>query len=75
VTRVGVEDARVPQVAVVQASPVLVSTVKLAVRMSPDTSFATRMLNVIGVVVPAKIGKGSTVEMVNGPGVTVKVKI
>jgi hypothetical protein len=56
----------------------LASTVNLAVKTSAATSFATKIVNVIGaigVVVLAKIGKGSTVEMVNGPVPTVRVKL
>jgi hypothetical protein len=47
--------------------------INVAASTSPSTSFCTVMLIVIGVVVPAKIGKGSAVKMVTGPVVTLNV--
>ena len=54
-----------------QAAPVLESTVKLAVRVSPGASFITVIVIVAGVG-PAKIGKGTDVPTVVVAGVTVR---
>jgi len=62
----------IPQVVVVQASPVLESAVNVAVTVSGAESLVTVMA-IFTALPPAKSGEGRVMLMTGGPGTTISI--